>query len=264
VLKLHKVTKRLFFDAKYLYLVFNHKHSRNMMSLLKKSRRYSVFYFLASLLLSTQLHAEVYNHQQLQQIAIDFISEQITDLDSTPQVSALPLDSRIPDRPCQLPLSKTVPTEPPFNRQVTVQLKCEDLNSWTQYVHVRIIELEPVVVVKTNLTRGEVIKAEHLRLEMKPKQFIRTQYIQDESVLIGSRSKRNIRSGLPIVMSHICMVCKGDNVTIIAAIRGLRIKTTGVALEDGTLDELVRVKNKKSGKVLNARVDGVESVQVNI
>ena len=60
------------------------------------------------------------------------------------------------------------------------------------------------------------------------------------------------------------MVCKGDNVTIYASLRGLRIKTTGIALEDGTLDELVRVKNKKSGKVLNARVDGVESVQVNI
>jgi flagella basal body P-ring formation protein FlgA len=37
-----------------------------------------------------------------------------------------------------------------------------------------------------------------------------------------------------------------------------------VALEDGTLGEQIQVKNKKSGKVLNARVDGVESVQVNI
>ena len=264
MLKLHKVTKRLFFDAKYLYLVFNHKHSRNNMSLLKKSRRYSVFYFLASLLSITQVHAEVYKNEQLQQIAIDFVSEQLTDLESTPQVSALPLDSRIPDRVCESPLSKEVPTTPPFNRQVTVQLKCEDINSWTQYVHVRIIELEPVVVVTTHLSRGEVIRAEHLRLEMKPKQFIRTQYVQDESILIGSRIKRNLRDGTPIVMSQVCMVCKGDNVTIYASLRGLRIKTTGIALEDGTLDELVRVKNKKSGKVLNARVDGVESVQVNI
>ncbi len=55
-----------------------------------------------------------------------------------------------------------------------------------------------------------------------------------------------------------------NHLTIYASLRGLRIKTTGIALEDGTLDELVRVKNKKSGKVLNARVDGVESVQVNI
>ncbi len=234
------------------------------MSLLKKSRRYSVFYLLTSLFFATQLHAEVYNSKQLQQIAVDFVSEQMPDLSTSPQISALPLDSRIPDRLCESPISKELPTEPPFNRQVTVQLKCQDINSWTQYVHVRIIELEPVVVVTTNIARGEVIRAEHLRLEMKPKQFIRAQYVQDESILIGSRSKRNLRDGSPIVMNQICMVCKGDSVTIFASLRGLSIKTSGIALEDGTLDELVRVKNKKSGKILNARVDGVESVQVNI
>jgi len=56
----------------------------------------------------------------------------------------------------------------------------------------------------------------------------------------------------------------GDSVNIYANLRGLRIKTTGIALEDGTLGEQIQIKNKKSGKVLNARVDGVESVQVNI
>ena len=74
------------------------------MSLLKKSRRYSVFYFLTSLLFTTQLQAEVYNTEQLQQIAIDFVSEQLPDLDTTPQISALPLDSRIPERLCESPI----------------------------------------------------------------------------------------------------------------------------------------------------------------
>ena len=43
---------------------------------------------------------------------------------------------------------------------------------------------------------------------MKPKQFVRTQYVQDEAILIGSR-RRNLRDGTPIVMSQVCMVCKG-------------------------------------------------------
>ena len=68
------------------------------MSLLKKSRRYSVFYFLSSLLFATQLQAEVYNNEQLQQIAVDFVSEHMPDLNTTPHISALPLDSRLPER----------------------------------------------------------------------------------------------------------------------------------------------------------------------
>ncbi|MFY8326028.1 flagellar basal body P-ring formation chaperone FlgA [Pseudoalteromonas sp. ZZD1] len=235
------------------------------MSLLKKSRRYSVFYFLASLCLVSPVYGQIYSKENLQTLAISYIRNQLKPInDEQTQIKALTLDSRIPDRSCATSPSLSVPTDPPFNRQVTVQINCEDIQGWSQYVHVRITELEPIVVATEHLTRGEVIEAHHLSVEMRPKHFVRVQHLQDESVLIGSRSKRNIRSGLPVVLSQICMVCKGDNVTIFATIRGLKIKTSGLALEDGTLGEQVRVKNAKSGKVLNARVDGVESVQVNI
>ncbi|BDF95044.1 flagellar basal body P-ring formation chaperone FlgA [Pseudoalteromonas haloplanktis] len=233
------------------------------MSLLKKSRRYSVFYFLASLCLVTPLTAQTYSKEQLQELAVSYIYDQLDPATADDkQLNALSLDSRIPDRSCESAPSYTIPTEPPFSRQITVQIKCNDLNGWSQYVHVRMIELSPVVVASENLSRGEVIEAHHLSLIMKPKHFVRAQYLQDEELLIGSRSKRNIRSGYPVALNQICMVCKGDNVTIFAVIRGLKIKTSGLALEDGTLGEQVKVKNAKSGKVLNARVDGVESVQV--
>ena len=66
---------------------------------------------------------------------------------------------------------------------------------------------------------------------MKPKQFVRTQYVQDESILIGSRIKRNLRDGTPIVMSQVCMVCKGDNVTIYASLQALELKRQALPLK---------------------------------
>ena len=233
------------------------------MSLLKKNRRYSVFYFLASLCLVKPLCAQTYTKEKLEELAVSYIHEQLdpTDADDK-QLSALSLDNRIPDRSCDSVPLFTTPTEQPFNRQITVQIKCDDLNSWSQYVHVRMVELSPVVIASENLSRGEVIEAEDLSIIMKPKHFVRAQYLQSKELLIGSRSKRNIRSGYPVALNQICMVCKGDNVSIFATIRGLKIKTSGLALEDGTLGEQVKVKNAKSGKVINARVDAVESVQV--
>jgi len=235
------------------------------MSLLKKVRRYSVFYFVASLCLATPLHAKVFSKDLLQEMAVSYVAKQINNTDtSKTQLSALPLDSRIPDRICISPLQLTSASEPPFNRQVTIQAKCEDEQSWAQYVHVRVVEMTPVVVANANLARGEVITKSHLSIQMKPSHFVRVQYLDDPTMLVGSRSKRNIRSGMPVLLNQICMVCKGDSVNIYANLRGLRIKTSGIALEDGTLGEQVQIKNKKSGKILNARVDGVESVQVNI
>ena len=235
------------------------------MSLLKKIRRYSVFYFVTSLCFAFPLHAKVFSKDLLQDMAVAYIAKQIGTLQNTNiQLSALPLDSRIPDRVCNTELELSTSDEPPFNRQVTLQAKCNDAQTWAQYVHVRVVEMAPVVVATANLTRGEVITKSHLSIEMKPTHFVRIQYLDDPTMLIGSRSKRNIRSGMPVLLNQICMVCKGDSVNIYANLRGLRIKTTGIALEDGTLGEQIQIKNKKSGKVLNARVDGVESVQVNI
>ncbi|MBE0360280.1 MULTISPECIES: flagellar basal body P-ring formation chaperone FlgA [Pseudoalteromonas] len=235
------------------------------MSLLKKIRRYSVFYFVASLSLVFSVQAKVFDKDLLQEMAISYVAAQINISNDTQlDLSALPLDSRIPDRTCNTEPELLIPSDPPFNRQVTLQIKCNDAQSWAQYVHVRIVEMAPVVVTSTNLARGEIITSSHLTIEMKPTHFIRAQYLDDLKVLIGSRSKRNIRSGTPVLLNQICMVCKGDPVTIYANIKGLRVKTSGIALEDGILGEQINVKNKKTGKVLNARVDGVESVQVNI
>jgi len=232
------------------------------MSLLIKIKRYSVFYFLASFCLSFPLHAKIFSKEQLQEIATSYIKEKINNPEVT--INALPVDPRTPNRHCQSELELSTPNNPSFNRQVTIQIKCNDENHWNQYIHVRTVEMLPVVVAKSNLARGEIITKGSVVIEMMPSHFVRAQYLENTQPLIGSRSKRNIQSGMAILLNQICMVCKGDSVNIYASIRGLKIKTSGIALEDGTLGERVRVKNKKSGKVLNARVDGVESVQVSI
>ena len=127
------------------------------MSLLKKTRRYSVFYFLASLCFALPLKAQVFSKELLQEMAVSYVAQKaVTTNDNKIQFSALPLDSRIPDRQCNSEPELITPSEPPFNRQVTIQIKCNDSDNWAQYVHVRITESAPVVVATTNLARGEV------------------------------------------------------------------------------------------------------------
>jgi flagella basal body P-ring formation protein FlgA len=238
-----------------------------MMSLLKKTRRYSVFYFLASLCIALPVKAEVFTKEALEALAITYIDEKIKS-QANPhkelKLSTVPLDERLPDRNCDSELELSTANEPPYNRQVTLQIKCNGTQNWTQYVHVRVLKMSPVIIATTNLARGELITADNLKITMKPSHFVRMQSLQSLELLIGSRSKRNIRSGMPVMLNQICMVCKGDPVNIFASLRGLKIKTSGIALEDGIIGEQVKVKNKKSGKVLKARVDGVESVLVNI
>ena len=208
---------------------------------------------------------QYYDTHALGVVAQDFIQAQ-AQIDDTQQlsVSAVPLDSRIPTRQCAQPLQTSTNKAPPFNRQVTVELKCQSPQKWNQYVHVRVEKLSPVIVASEHIARGQIISKSDLTTEMRPEHFVRARYVEDPALVVGSRSKRTIRSGLPISLNQLCMVCKGDYVNIMASYNGLQIKTTGEALEDGSKGEHIRVRNKKSGRLISAKVEAVETVSVNI
>ena len=235
------------------------------MSLLKKTKSYEIFCAIGCFVASYMSQAQIYTNTNLETGAEKFISQQITlnpDIKTT--IKALPLDARLSERACDRPLSFSTNTTPPFNRQVTVKVKCDDISGWTQFVHVRIEELHPVIVTTQAINKGELVTSESIRIEFKPKHFVRASNLDTKQYLVGSRSKRVIRAGAAIGLHHVCMVCKGDNVTIYAKTRTLTIKTTGIALQDGNVGEQIRVKNQKSGKTISARVKDVESVEVNI
>ena len=235
------------------------------MSLLKKTKTYQIFCALACFVTSLSSQAQVYLNQQLETGAETYIRDQIEFKEGTRiEINALPLDTRLKSRKCASPLLFSSNATPPFNRQVTVRVKCESSAPWTQFVHVRIEELFPVIVTTQSINKGELITAESITTEFKPKHFVRASNLHTKSLLIGSRSKRILRAGVALGLQHICMVCKGDNVTIYAKTRSLTIKTTGVALQDGNVGEQIRVKNQKSGKTISARVKDIESVEVNI
>ncbi|MCF6434659.1 flagellar basal body P-ring formation chaperone FlgA [Pseudoalteromonas sp. MMG022] len=235
------------------------------MSLLKKTKTFGFFSTMVYILLSCEVYAQNYNNQALEEAARTYIADLIAmKPDSKLQISAIPLDARLPTRYCEQPIDISTNASPPFNRQVTVQLKCDDLSGWTQYVHIRVEELFPVIVSNALISKGELLTEEHLKLEYRAKHFVRASYIDDKNLLIGSRSKRTLREGMPIGMHQICMVCKGDIVSIYAKTATLTIKTTGIALQDGNIGEQIQVKNQKSGKILSARVKDVDSVEVNI
>lgn len=235
------------------------------MSLLKKTKSYGIFCSMACFLASNISQAQVYTNTNLETGAEAFIAQQVKlDPSIKTRIKSLPLDARLSQRFCETPLTFTTNASPPFNRQVTVRVKCEDLSGWTQYVHVRIEELHPVIVTTKTINKGELITTDVITVEYKAKHFVRASNLHTEQLLIGSRAKRIIREGAAITLNHICMVCKGDNITIYAKTRTLTIKTSGIALQDGNVGEQIRVKNQKSGKTISARVKDVESVEVNI
>ncbi|MCT7656635.1 flagellar basal body P-ring formation chaperone FlgA [Oceanimonas sp. NS1] len=73
-----------------------------------------------------------------------------------------------------------------------------------------------------------------------------------------------MRPGRPILASQLCVVCKGDRVTIVAQSGGLSIRTDGTAEEDGTFNERIRIRNTRSGREIQARISEAGVVTVGL
>lgn len=155
---------------------------------------------------------------------------------------------------------------PPRTRQIgntTVGVRCNDKeNSWTLYVPVQIQTFQNVVVTQNSLARGQIIQASDVTLVEMDSSQIRGPVFTNVNDVIGLKIKRNYMQNQIILGQQVCMVCKGEAVTIAAMSAQISIGMPGIALSDGVAGESVRVRNKSSNRDVQGIVQSSDLVQV--
>ena len=135
-------------------------------------------------------------------------------------------------------------------------------NEYTLYVPVRVSILTPALVASRNLSRGSVITPQDLTKVYLNESTNLTTAVSDPNILVGSRLKREVKAGEQIRANSFCVVCKNDKVNIIARSNALSLKTSGMALDEGNINDSIRVRNLKSQKIISAVIIGPGQVEV--
>jgi flagella basal body P-ring formation protein FlgA len=117
-----------------------------------------------------------------------------------------------------------------------------------------------VVVASSNLNTGQVLKPEFLKLERLDAEKINRTHLFDLSGLEGSELIRPIRAGEAIRTSDMrpaLMVKKGDLVTFfIGRPTEFMITVKVEALQDGRLNEQIKLRNPESGHTFSGVITG--------
>lgn len=179
------------------------------------------------------------------------------------KISVQAIDPRINIKPCISTLKANIP-EKHNGRNVNVKIYCEDDVPWQLFIPVRISQEIPVLVTTTILAKGTVIDNYNTVTEYININRIRGESIEKVELVAGGRLKRRLSKGAVVSPRNICLVCKGEAVTIMAKSNDFMIKTTGLALTSGSKGEQVKIKNTKSGRTINARVQAVNKVVINL
>lgn len=173
-----------------------------------------------------------------------------------------PIDNRLNLSICKQPLNISVAGKGEIRRNTTVTVICPDENGWRTFVPVKVRIQKPVIVASTPIGKGNRLSTDMLTISYIDDYMLNGDMTTDMNFLIGAKSKRDIQANQPIRQSQICIVCRDDTVEIIAEKNGLQIRTTGRALQDGNLNDQIRVQNIRSKRIISARVSDVGQVKV--
>lgn len=179
-------------------------------------------------------------------------SHKSTSLNRTSQLSA-----------CQQPLQVNSDSNIGPGRQ-RLHLHCPDPSGWNITVNSDVTIVVSGIAASQVIERNATLAAEHLATVEVDIGKAPGGFFSETDAVIGKAARRRIRAGQiinPSLLVAPLMVRRGQAVKIIANMDGISASTPGEALENGELGAVIRVRNSKSLKEIDAKVieEGVVS-----
>ena len=124
-----------------------------------------------------------------------------------------------------------------------------------------------IVVAARSIGVGEILTSEALRYQRLDAGRLASGYSTDTSKVLGLVVHRQVNPGMILnefMLYKPVLVKRGSIVTILARIGGIEVTTTGQALQDGSIDKVIRVKNLNSPRIIAAKVLDESTVLVSM
>lgn len=225
---------------------------------------YQIFTFVVLTSLCQVSLAKIYQAKEIESFAQQTMEDYLTQ----PEIGRLEikvgeLDPRIQIKPCDTQLEANIP-EKKYSRNVNIKIYCEGTIPWQLYLPVKIRNIVPTVVAKHQISKGTLINEDNITVKEIDISRIHGQSISDVAEVIGTKAKRNISQNKRITHKNICFVCKGQSVTLIAQSASFSLKTRGIALENGSTGDEIKVKNQRSGRTVLGQVKSINKVVINL
>jgi flagella basal body P-ring formation protein FlgA len=179
------------------------------------------------------------------------------------RIQVYPLDPRLADKHCEQLLEFSLVGEQ-LQRQNTVKVQCPDQSGWQLFLSAKVSQLVTAVAVTRQLAAGSYLSGDMLAQTETELLRSRGPLVSEVQLVVGGRTKKALNAGHILTQNDLCLVCKGDVVTIIGVSTGLSVTTQATALQDGALGDDVKVQNLQSKRILTAQITAVKRVEIKL
>lgn len=174
------------------------------------------------------------------------------------EASAAALDPRLRLAACPTALETFSPPGHRAGARTTVGVRCSAAAAWSLYVPVNIAITADVVVLTAPAGRGHVLSAADVALEPRNVAQLAAPYLTEIDTAAGMVLRRPVRPGTVLTAALLeppRLLRRGDRVRIRAGGGPVAVDSEGEALADAAAGERVRVRNLRSGTIVEGFVD---------
>ena len=221
--------------------------------------------FLVCIISNTQAATSVQAIEEIRQTAKIFLEEKQSSADNPNiEITLGNIDPRMKLVKCDGELQAFFPQSARTKGKTTVGVKCIGTVAWKLFISANIQEFQDVWVSTRNLSTNEIISANDIKLTRMLVSGMRKAPIEDLKQILNTSPRRSIRSGSIIFNDSVCLVCRGEKVSVIAQNNYMSIRVDGIALSNASLGETTQIRNSKSKRIFGAKVTGKSQLSVHI
>jgi len=134
-----------------------------------------------------------------------------------------------------------------------------------QRLSVKVYATYNVVVAQRNIPKNTLINQKYLKLEERKLSEADFGAMTEISEVVGKIAKKSIAKSRIItedMLKSLPLVARDDTITLVVYSKLLRIRTKGIALQEGAHGQIIRIKNLNSERILVGEVIGPRLVRV--
>jgi flagella basal body P-ring formation protein FlgA len=208
----------------------------------------------------------VISHEQIEQELRNALSSEDLPKNSDIELTNRAIDITIPTGESTAVAIRDMSYDKRYARfSATVEVPANSPGAQRVRVTGRVYAMVDVPVLSHAINRGEVIAARDLSFIRQREDGLRHDILTDADQLIGMTPKQPMRSGQMVSMNDLqkpVAVPRGGLVTMVLKFGPMTLTAQGRAVEPGALGDTIRVANATSNQIVEAKIDGPNTVTV--
>jgi len=173
------------------------------------------------------------------------------------EINVHPLDTQLKLQNCPKPLEVFKANEQMKAGRASIGVRCSADKKWSVFVSAVIKVYESVIVLTRPVQRGELITGQHLSIEKKDISNTRGDFVTGLEQVENKEAARNMPAGTVLGLKSVIvppLIKRKDKVIISSGQTDFSIQMSGTAMMEGSKDQVIKVKNDSSGRIIAGTV----------